>query len=434
MKRYQTSLRVTAFKYIALVATVLILVIGMVTILNNFFSTMRSYKRETANAMEYAVSLVGVEYLERAYAQTRKVYESLPDDIKADPFSDEYIESVMGLIDEDFWRAYDTLSLCREKNDLDSIALIFPDVERQRAVYVVDGYVIEAAYIPGQYLSTEVENIDTPQEMERVASSDLILHVGHGEVNGWIATNYIKIYDSTGAFLGYCTCDVNITDFFNRLIRSAVIYVIVFMILIIIMALSASYFMRKRIIDPINTLATTAVEYTARDKTLDIEVNSYFDKLNVNTKDEIETLCYSLSDMEADINSTMKRIREMTAEKERVAAELDLAARIQANMLPTDFPLFPDHKEFDLYATMDPAKEVGGDFYDAFMIDDTHLGMVMADVSGKGVPAALFMVISRTTLKNRACMGGTPAEIIRDVNKSLCQGNTEICYRMAWNP
>ena len=106
--------------------------------------------------------------------------------------------------------------------------------------------------------------------------------------------------------------------------------------------------------------------------------------------------------MELDINSTMRRIREMTAEKERVAAEMNLAARIQSSMLPAVFPLFPGKEEFDVFASMDPAKEVGGDFYDAFLIDDDHLCHVIADVSGKGVPASLFMVVSKTVIKNRA--------------------------------
>ena len=432
LKRVQTSLQVTAFKYILVLSSVLILVIGLVTLVNNFFSTMRSYKRETANTMEYAVSLIGAQYLEKAYEWTRQVYVGLPEELAADPFTEEYQGKFLGLIDDEFWNAYDTLELCREKNKLSSIALIFPDVPNERAVYVVDGYKLEEAYIPGQYLSKETDDIDTPEQMEKVASSVLLLHVGHGEVNGWIATNYIKVYDSKGNWLGYCTCDVDINDFFDSMIRSVVLYILVFVIVVVVMAARASRFMKRTIINPINTLAMAAVNYTARDKTQDIELESYFDGLNIDTKDEIETLYHSLTDMEADINTTMKRIREMTAEKEREAAELDLAARIQANMLPTEFPLFPEHSEFDLYATMDPAKEVGGDFYDAFLIDESHLGMVIADVSGKGVPAALFMMVSRTILKNRACMGGTPAEIIQDVNRSLCQGNTEMMFVTVW--
>ncbi|WP_051464959.1 PP2C family protein-serine/threonine phosphatase [Butyrivibrio sp. FCS014] len=101
-------------------------------------------------------------------------------------------------------------------------------------------------------------------------------------------------------------------------------------------------------------------------------------------------------------------------------------------MLPTNFPPFPDKKEFELYATMDPAKEVGGDFYDFFFIDDTHLCLVMADVSGKGVPAALFMVIAKTLIKHRAILDGTPSEILEYVNEQLCEGNEADLFVTVW--
>ncbi len=119
-------------------------------------------------------------------------------------------------------------------------------------------------------------------------------------------------------------------------------------------------------------------------------------------------------------------------EKERIGAELNVATQIQADMLPRIFPAFPDRNEFNLYASMTPAKEVGGDFYDFFLIDDDHIGLVMADVSGKGVPAALFMVIAKTLIKNRAQMGGGPAEILKFVNEQLCEGNEAELFVTVW--
>ena len=101
-------------------------------------------------------------------------------------------------------------------------------------------------------------------------------------------------------------------------------------------------------------------------------------------------------------------------------------------MLPRIFPPYPNTKEFDLYASMIPAKEVGGDFYDFFMVDDSHIALVMADVSGKGVPAALFMVIAKTLIKDRTLQGGTPAEILGDVNAQLCEGNEASLFVTVW--
>jgi len=116
------------------------------------------------------------------------------------------------------------------------------------------------------------------------------------------------------------------------------------------------------------------------------------------------------------------------AEKERIQSELLIAAKIQSSMLPTEFPPFPGRTEFDIYALMDPAKEVGGDFYDFFFIDDNKLAVVIADVSGKGIPAALFMVRAKTILKNAAQQGKPLAEVMELVNNMLCEGNDECMF------
>ena len=109
----------------------------------------------------------------------------------------------------------------------------------------------------------------------------------------------------------------------------------------------------------------------------------------------------------------------------KTEAELSVASNIQRDMLPNIFPAFPERCEFDIYATMNPAKEVGGDFYDFFLVDCTHLAVVIADVSGKGVPAALFMVIAKTIIRNQAQSSGSPADIFYRANEQLCENNGE---------
>ena len=153
----------------------------------------------------------------------------------------------------------------------------------------------------------------------------------------------------------------------------------------------------------------------------------------VKTRDEIQTLSESLLQMEVDINEYIDNLTKVTAEKERIGAELNVATQIQADMLPRIFPAFPDRKEFDIYASMTPAKEVGGDFYDFFLIDENHLGLVMADVSGKGVPAALFMVIAKTLIKNHAQLGEySPAKVLMRANEQLCEGNEADLFVTVW--
>ena len=129
--------------------------------------------------------------------------------------------------------------------------------------------------------------------------------------------------------------------------------------------------------------------------------------------------------METDIARYTENLTVITAEKERVNTELSVATRIQANMLPSIFPAFPNRKEFDIFATMNPAKEVGGDFYDFFMVDERHLAIVMADVSGKGVPAALFMVIGKTLIQDHTWPGKDLGSVFDEVNELLCESNSE---------
>ena len=155
-------------------------------------------------------------------------------------------------------------------------------------------------------------------------------------------------------------------------------------------------------------------------------------KITVESGDEIGQLAERFNRMQDDLRAYMENIRAVTAEKERIGAELNVATQIQADMLPQIFPPFPERTEFELFGSMDPAKEVGGDFYDFFMVDDDHIALVVADVSGKGVPAALFMVISKTLIKNRTLMGGGPAEILTDVNNQLCEGNEAELFVTVW--
>ncbi len=135
------------------------------------------------------------------------------------------------------------------------------------------------------------------------------------------------------------------------------------------------------------------------------------------------------------INKKTKDFEKKQAEaveKERLNTELQTATRIQTSMMPHVFPPFPDRKEFDIYATMTPAREVGGDFYDFFMIDDDHLCLVIADVSGKGIPAALFMMISKVIVQNSAMLVGSPSEVLTKTNEAICSNNQVEMFVTIW--
>ena len=152
----------------------------------------------------------------------------------------------------------------------------------------------------------------------------------------------------------------------------------------------------------------------------------------VRARNEIGELAADVVALTREMDDHLARIEAITAERERIGTELALASRIQEDMLPNVFPPFPERKDFDIYASMDPAKEVGGDFYDFFMVDDTHLAIVIADVSDKGIPAALFMMSSMLMLHQAAMGERSPAKVLESVNDQICANNREQMFVSVW--
>ena len=210
----------------------------------------------------------------------------------------------------------------------------------------------------------------------------------------------------------------------ERSIRSQTIVIAALIVLLAAMlcgALAAG----RGIVKPLNTITERIANIGGENMEFRME-DAY------RTGDEVEELAQSFADLSRKTVEYVDEVKRVTAEKERIGTELHMANQIQEGMLPSIFPPYPDRSEFDLYATMNPAKEVGGDFYDFFLIDEDHLALVMADVSGKGVPAALFMMVSKALLKNSAMMGKSPAEILSTVNDTICSNNKMQMFVTVW--
>ena len=216
------------------------------------------------------------------------------------------------------------------------------------------------------------------------------------------------------------TVDVSDRNFLKVLIQMLVLSVILIGLSILI-----SILVSKRISRPIKRM-TKKVSEIDGEKIL-FEMEEIF-----RTGDEIETLAAAFEAMSQKIRKYIADIVEISTQKERMETELKVATQIQSSMLPKGFPLFPDRTEFDVYASMDPAREVGGDFYDIFMTDEDHLVLVVGDASEKGVPAALFMVITKAFIKTRALTGGSPGKILTDVNNLLTEGNDTKMFVTVW--
>lgn len=207
--------------------------------------------------------------------------------------------------------------------------------------------------------------------------------------------------------------------------RRSAITLIILTVLIVLLAIIAALFVARRIVMPLEHMTRRINALSGDDQAFEME-DIY------QTDDEIEILAESFALVSKKTREYIEQITTITAEKERIGTELALATRIQADMLPHIFPAFPERTDFDIYASMDPAKEVGGDFYDFFLIDDTHLGIVMADVAGKGVPAALFMMVSKIMIQNFALTGRSPAQVLQATNSQICSNNQEEMFVTVW--
>ncbi len=246
------------------------------------------------------------------------------------------------------------------------------------------------------------------------------------ETYGYIVSMIIPIYNSEGDTVAIAGADASVpevTDSIKQFLR-----VVALNIALVVLVCSVGFFfvVRRKLVRPIGMLNQAAGEIVNN-----LESGGEV-SFNIHSGDEIEGLARSFEKMYGEVRDYIERLSEITVEKERIGIELSVAKEIQASMLPSIFPAFPERTDVDIYATMDPAKEVGGDFYDFFLIDPQHLGIVIADVSGKGIPAALFMMISKTMIKNRTLTGGTPAEVLAFVNNELYENNKAEMFVTAW--
>ena len=250
--------------------------------------------------------------------------------------------------------------------------------------------------------------------------------------NQWLCTACEPVEDEVDGEIvtvGMNCVDIDMNDVIRErhwfLFNSAV-----FIVALTLAAMAASMLLtRKLATRPLKLLAEGTMDFAQADGGFS---KDDVIRLPIHSNDEIGDLYREIQSMQERIVDGTDRLTRITAERERVSTELRMATEIQSAMLPSIFPPFPDRKEFDLYASMDPAKEVGGDFYDFFMIDDDHLCLLIADVSDKGVPAALFMMSAKILINYRAQMGGTPGDIIAAVNAQMSKGNKSKMFVTVW--
>ena len=238
-------------------------------------------------------------------------------------------------------------------------------------------------------------------------------------------TTIVPIVNSEGNVAALLCIQRPIHELQSAILRFMVHILVTVLILAALGSRIAAQFLKKWVFIPIKKVSDEATRFAAE--------NTKGEELgDVSRFEEIDNLSRSIDKMETDMVNYVEHLTAYTAERERIGMELSFAKRIQHSSLPTVFPAFPDRTDFDIYASMTPAREVGGDFYNFRLIDEDHLAMWIGDVSDKGVPAALFMMSANIVINNRTSMGGTPAEIMAFVNDNICEHNSANLFITIW--
>jgi len=333
---------------------------------------------------------------------------------------------------------YDLFNTLKKDGDITFLSLVVPDEDS--VCFYIDAMVEEMGDDPANQLPydsdilyVDAANPDDPADMEKYITIWERYRDNKGideplvtdNDYGYNYTGVSVILDENGNAIAEIQYILDMSEVRAYLNSFLINMLLISFAIIGITIIVYIFFVRKMVTKPVGELTSFTKEIT---KTSKFENQ----RIEIKTGDEIQSLSESFNFMLAELENYIANLSKVTAEKERIGAELDIAKHIQASMLPCIFPAFPERKEFDIYATMEPAKEVGGDFYDFFMVDDTHLAIVMADVSGKGVPAALFMVIGKTLIKDHTTPGRDLGKVFTDVNRLLCESNSEELFITAF--
>ena len=255
---------------------------------------------------------------------------------------------------------------------------------------------------------------------------------GFSDEYGHMLNGYRVIYDSDDNAAGLICVEIDINRInigVHRYVRTVILIAAILTALIILIYMFNT---RRYLIGPILRIVASSDSFVKKMQSNVEPEELVFEDTRIKSGGELRLLADNVKSLADGVASYMTHLKAVTSERERIGAELELATRIQADMLPNIFPPFPERHEFDIFASMTPAKEVGGDFYDFFLIDDDHLGLVIADVSGKGVPAALFMMISKILVNNFAMMGESPAKVLEQTNTQICKNNDADMFVTVW--
>ncbi|MCR4855465.1 MAG: SpoIIE family protein phosphatase, partial [Erysipelotrichaceae bacterium] len=406
----RNSLKAKVFRATAMGSLVLGVVTLIVAIWLYGVSLAEKYIDESFDLARSTTSLLsnGTD-VEEVVDKIRSIYDSLPADEQLKSGTQEYRDHFKGLVNTgDYQRIKSILLQMKNASDANDLYLAMYVEDGERLLYFVDpDENEETRFYAGEWESVE------KKEAEKFLNWDgngTLYDISKTKTYGWMCSSGVPLYSADGDLICFVLADLLLADLLNGMVNFLVHFTVALIVVTVLIGYLISRHMQKHLVGPINQIARSAQEYIEDKKSGNLK-KKHFPELKIDASNEIENLNNVMAQMESGLSAYERNLTRITAENERISTELDLATRIQMNMLPGTFPAFPDRSEFDLYAMMDPAKKVGGDFYNFFLIDEDHLCLLIADVSGKGIPAALFMMASTIILFNLVKQGMSPAEV-----------------------
>ena len=424
LERLHYSLSAKMFHTILMFSAVLALV-ALLFGLGFYSNSLRAQYSEKASVLaDNLVLAIDPDLIGRIVKEAENIYDDLDESVRNDHESPAYYKAFEGLKDFRYSKILDILKEFMVKDKAESI-VIGQMVDDSHFLYLFEVNQNQEAHPLGYVEEVTQETISA---FEKLGS---LMPVIFDRSNGQ--------YSCTGAGTirsGNREIATIVTAYsLNEVAKRVRAYLLQFFLLMLMMTVFIDSIiirkMKRMVVTPILELNEAARAYV-QDQDEEMS-NLHFSNLKISTGDEIESLALIMSDMEKQLQENIRDLTRITADRERIATELNVASQIQEGMLPNIFPPFPDRKEFDIYASMYTAKEVGGDFYDFFLIDDDHLALVIADVSGKGIPAALFMMASKIIIGNLATVGITdPGTILEEVNRRIVRNNPMEMFVTVW--
>lgn len=399
---------------------------------------IREYRNKTWILAKTAASVIDTNEVIKLSEEVINIYDSLTPEEQLQTGTEPYRQRFADVIDGDFNGLQDMIAIMQLRGEAVAGYVAAVDLENDRLIYICDSDITTSFCPPGDWDEMVFDDLltflfgDDVDPIEKLyGTSSMPAVITRTDQYGYRCTAgcYVMRVKQYPVLLFFDT-DM------GEVVRSGAIYLLQYVILLTAVAVAVELIflhrIRKRVVNPIRQMTAAAHSY-AIERQSDKRGGRHFSDLDVSTGDEIEELALTMKDMESDITGYVTYLTTAAEERQKISTEMNIARRIQAGMVPHDFPPFPDRMEFDIYAYMNPAREVGGDFYDFFMIDDDHLALAIADVSGKGIPGALFMMSSMIILDNYASLGGiSPGRILEQMNNRICRNNLAEMFVTIW--